>query len=345
MELVKIDKINYEDILEEITSKIKTDKEIVLSTIKDCIFYLPHKYKLVSSVIDALLKFNPEFQEKIEEIFTDSETPQDCQLSKFIYAKALGCIIELEGVDPGFHLFTDVALDTSNVNIMINNLKDFSNVNYITLYFIISILKNYCFSIAECLNELQNYSVNDIFEGVLWMIGKIDNIYLLNIILRLVEDNYTYDSFIFYCAKMPKPFRDLLLPFFYERFINKRSFIENISKLQDFIDESTKLEFVKYCSAESCSKLFDYKEAHVESISKDQFKVCEDKRTFYRDFCLLGSPSISHFLSYLELYKNEMRMNEEEQKIFLEIFEEIFVNRITFKNVIIGKMKKFQFIK
>lgn len=345
MELVKIDKINYEEILENIHLKIKTNKEDVFSTIKDCMLYIPHKYELICNVIVSIINYNLEFKEEIKNIILEPEISTDYQFSKFIYAKALGFMIEIEGVENICQLFTDVFIDTKNVNLYVNNLKDFSNCDYIRLYYIISILKNYCFDILSCLNELQNFSIDNIFEGILWMIGKIDDIYLINIILRLVEDNFTYNSFLFYCTKMPKNFRDLLLPFFYERFINKKSFIENFSKLQEFIDEKTKLEFIKFCSFDSCNKIFDYDECNIESISKDQFKINEDKRIFYKDFCLLGSPSISHFLSYLELFKNEMRMDEENQKIFLEIFNDIFANKITFKKVVITKMKKFKFIK
>ena len=40
-----------------------------------------------------------------------------------------------------------------------------------------------------------------------------------------------------------------------------------------------------------------------------------------------------------------MKMDEEQQKIFLEIFCEIFSNRTSFKKIVIDKMVKFNFIK
>lgn len=342
MELVKIDQMNFNDTLESIRLKLQTNKNEIISTIKDCVLYIPHKYEIICNIINSIITSDIEFEEEIKKIIFESE---DTNLSKLIYAKALGFIVELEDVDTIYQLFSDDIIDTTCQQLYINNLKDFSNINYITLYSIISILQNYSFDLSECFNELQNFTVDNIFEGILWMIGKIEDIYLINIILRLIEDVITYDSFLFYCSKMPKHFRDLLLPFFYERFINKKSFIENMSKIQEYIDDKTRIEFIKFCSPESCSRLFKYKEIHIECLSKDQFKLNEDKKVFYRDFCLLGSPSISHFLSYLEIYKNEMKMDEEEQKKFLEIFNEIFDSKLTFKKVILEKMRRFKFIK
>jgi hypothetical protein len=270
----------------------------------------------------------------------------------------------------------------NNLETFIEHIKSgnesFSDLDEVLLFKVIQIIKNYQFDINECLDELDKLCINnEEFVGILYLQDKLDKFYLVSILIRSLNDDKSVGNLFSIFDKMDKKFRDLLIPFIFEHFINRRiykfnqdiKFIfdtkEEIQEIKKYIDEDTVREMKKYLSLQSLESFVPeyknvYEMSQIDLIKKEEFdnfilqknseniineEDCAFKKDLYINFCKLGSPSISHFLTYLEIYKDHLRMNDEEQKIFIEIFNEMFGTRDSFKKIVLGKMLKFKFIK
>ncbi|EOB13425.1 hypothetical protein NBO_75g0001 [Nosema bombycis CQ1] len=125
---------------------------------------------------------------------------------------------------------------------------------------------------------------------------------------------------------------------------------QDLIKIKEFVDDLTLDVLSKFCNLENLIQFLpEFKEKIeiplIKPIPKEKFTIDDNKEKFFRDFCLLGSPSVSHFLSYLEIYKKEFKLSEEDQRLFLEVFSRIFIKRKSFTGIILGKMVKFGIIK
>lgn len=380
--LLNLNALNYEEALSFCKN---TDKKDVINIFKDCFLYAPHKVDSISRLIVDLCHDNSSFIQDIKDLTKLTCSSVKTYVSFLIYCKSLNCKvsqIKVKVVENDF--FKDEKIEIVNeveVNEFLNDLEIFIdnirmnldediknnlvNFNEISFFKIISIIENYQFDIYECLDVLhKEYSTYEIFIGILFLINNssINSFYLINLYLRSIYNEENSKILLKIFPIMKKDTRDRLIAFIYEWFINRRKFKnlheenipfetpEEILELKKFIDKDTVEELRKFLSLQSLELFIPefksiYEVGSINSIKKEDLDFNKNKKDFYRDFCLLGSPSVSHFLSYLEIYKNEMKMDEEQQKIFLEIFCEIFSNRTSFKKIVIDKMVKFNFIK
>ncbi|WUR02513.1 uncharacterized protein VNE69_02040 [Vairimorpha necatrix] len=376
--LLNISTLNYEDVLSHYKS---ADKNELISTLKDCFLYAPHKVDLICQLLINICQSDSSLILIITELLTTPSPSIQSNISLLIYSKTLNFNIpSINSKVIENEIFknkeNDILKDRElEINEYLNNLECFLEeiksklhfnvkIDELEFFKIIFIIKNYQFDIYECLDELTKYSTNDIdYLAILYLINneELDSFYLINLFLRSIHDKENVNTLLKIFPMMNKQIRDRLIAFIFEYFINRKFFRhspdtknffdseEEISELKKFIDEDTVREMKKFVSIQNLeSFLPDFKNIYevkkINPVKKEDFNVNQDKEGFYRDFCLLGSPSISHFLSYLEIYKEEMRMTEEDQKIFLDIFNEIFENRTSFKRIVLEKMSKFKFI-
>lgn len=402
--LFRITSVNFDDHLTECSRSINDTKQDFLDTLRDIIKYAPQKSQIISNFLISLIKENPDLKCDITNLISSILSSSDTEsvVSALIYCKSLNYKIsyfpKLKTMENEYFKDEEIKLDNeievneyfNNIEIFIENLKSgtnfYSDLDEILLFKVVQVIKNYQFDINECLNELDKLCINnEEFIGILYLQDKLDNFYLVSILLRTLNDDKSVENLFRILDKMNKKFRDLLISFIYEYFINRRIYKfnqdikilfdtkEEIQEIKKYIDEDTVKEMKKYLSIQSL-ELFvpEYKKVYEmsqidlikkeefdniiiqnskkEDLSlKDEFIINDDhfnyKKEFFINFCKLGSPSISHFLTYLEIYKDLFKMSDEDQKIFLEIFNEMFNSRDSFKKIVIGKMVRFKFIK
>ncbi|EOB13786.1 hypothetical protein NBO_59g0008 [Nosema bombycis CQ1] len=265
----------------------------------------------------------------------------------------------------------------------------FGDEEFFIYFFCISILKNFKFSIKECVNELRSTAEDQIIISSIIIYSNItkdeDIVFLTSILLKIINlENYemVLKGFPF----MNKNFRDFLITMIHENYLIKnyhksnehknynehlkndqhksnlndhhhksdRNFPfskdQDLNKIKEFVDDLTLDVLSKFCNLENLIQFLpEFKEKIeiplIKPIPKEKFVIHKDREKFFKDFCLLGSPSVSHFLSYLEIYKKEFKLSEEDQRLFLEVFSRIFIKRKSFTGIILGKMVKFGIIK
>lgn len=265
----------------------------------------------------------------------------------------------------------------------------FGDEEFFIYFFCISILKNFKFSIKECVNELRSTAEDQIIISSIIIYSNItkdeDIVFLTSILLKIINlENYemVLKGFPF----MNKNFRDFLITMIHENYLIKnvhksnehknnmnehknsehnmhknnnehksdRNFPfgkdQDLIKIKEFVDDLTLDVLSKFCNLENLIQFLpEFKEKIeiflIKPIPKEKFVIQDNREKFFRDFCLLGSPSVSHFLSYLEIYKKEFKLSEEDQRLFLEVFSRIFIRRKSFTGIILGKMVKFGIIK
>ncbi|KAF9765024.1 hypothetical protein NGRA_0044 [Nosema granulosis] len=349
MNIVRLNESNYEEIFKEFN---ETEDSLKESILRDVIGYLPQKNEIISKLIveSELLETNSDFIKNILTGLLDSSTTE-VLISTAIYAKRLGFKINLEEIEiisnqeKCTEMNPTINLEDSTKNSIVEYLekirrfaKEVNNDNDPLPYFYcIATIKNFKFSVPECVRELSEMALEDvILSSVVFLSDSEDPVYLTAIFLRTMkEDNPRLFEF------MQKSFRDFLLAMMHENNLLQKSH-------RRFLDQQSVEIMLRFVNPENFYQSFpEYKQEHppIKPIRKDGFVVSGDKKKFFQDFCLLGSPSVSHFLAYLEIHKKHFKLTEEEQKEFLEIFQKIFKNRKSFSRIILGKMKLFGILK
>lgn len=91
----------------------------------------------------------------------------------------------------------------------------------------------------------------------------------------------------------------------------------------------------------------NFKEPTLSYISHEDFKEMKfkTKLDFLKNFTLLTSPSVSHFLTYLEIYKNEFVLTKKQQKDFIMILNDFHVDNNGYLKIIMPKLECFGVIK
>ncbi|KAH9410964.1 hypothetical protein HK407_09g13780 [Ordospora pajunii] len=137
--------------------------------------------------------------------------------------------------------------------------------------------------------------------------------------------------------------------------------VEDREMFKQAVDEEVRIEMERISGVTKVKRFFEddaiaEADCMVNKISKEEFedKVLsrhysngdagnntEDKEFFFRNFCYLGSPSISHFLTYLEMYKSHFRLEADDQQLFVNVFLDVFKSSESFSRIVLEKMVLF----
>lgn len=134
---------------------------------------------------------------------------------------------------------------------------------------------------------------------------------------------------------------------------------QEIEGFKSLIDEKLAIEMIKYSNVknvkyflpENFSDLIpeekEFGEIELKKIAENNkmSKVEKmERKDFFVQFCKVSYPSISHFLIYLETFSSFFNLNEEEQKMFLDIFCEVNERRVTYLEHVGKKLLLFKVI-
>jgi len=103
----------------------------------------------------------------------------------------------------------------------------------------------------------------------------------------------------------------------YKKHVNDKIFnnlfkLTNFNQLSEFFPEKN-LKPPQICEANNSLKN-EIKNKNFENIKK------LPKEEFFNEFLKLAQPSISHFLTYLEILKDFFILKKDEQELFLNLF-------------------------
>lgn len=338
MDIVKISDSSYKDV----------PPTGDFPTISDCIAFLPHKNEIISKyILDVDKKEN--CKEKIKDIIKEHLESERVEvlLSTVLYAKRLGIDLAFEEIKitgSGFHGMTVQMSEVSKIKVLeyLERIRQFilegdgqrTDVDVLVYFFCISIIKNFRFSVTECLRELRSLADDKvILTAIAFLSDSEEPAYLLSLTLRLPEPHHLLH------LPMDKRLRDLLIAL-----LLTGSPLPWSPRLKEFIDDETVDVLVGLVPLDYLASYlpeYNLDTSPISSIRKEDFTISKSKEKFFRDFCLLGSPSVSHFLSYLEIYKDHFILSEEDQRLFVDIFRGIFGSRRSFSRIILSKMVLF----
>ncbi|KAM0671207.1 hypothetical protein OCOL_001655 [Ordospora colligata] len=177
------------------------------------------------------------------------------------------------------------------------------------------------------------------------------------------------------CKRTIGEFKRIALPFIFEYFLytNEESSVyasssyvplgcvEDIAVFKQAVNDEVRIEMERISGLKKVKRFFEEDinggvNCLMNKISKEEFEAkvlnrdysngdvkdgVENKEFFFRNFCYLGSPSISHFLTYLEMYKSYFRLEADDQQLFIDVFLDVFKSSESFRRIVLEKMVLF----
>ncbi|KAF7683213.1 hypothetical protein TCON_1577 [Astathelohania contejeani] len=139
--------------------------------------------------------------------------------------------------------------------------------------------------------------------------------------------------------------------------------LEELMEFKSLLNEGVVREMIKYSDCDELIKFlpeelkefvvipttFSYDE-NVKMLKSSYKNGCINKLKtiekvdFYHAFFKLTSPSISHFLTYLEAFQSYFILTNDEQTVFCEIMREYVKNKPIYKKIVTNKLLLFKII-
>jgi hypothetical protein len=345
-----------------------SDKSKALSTIKDLILYVPSMININKKFIAKAIEHDSSYKLDILQILRQTYNEDYINISLMIHHKFL----------------KDILSDTTDLLIPVEGpLKSINNVqiaciiksidqhkyepkdNELDIFMCLSILKYFGFSKKECFLRLKDYK----FITIIRTFNVLDDCYHICIILELcriegffevlaqsissgtLKVKYTKElvSYLFvgayserdnclsdYVFLQNERDKKLLSSLFTDEIIEYTKKVSNWRILSNFLN-----------SYKENDQKYDFKETRQPFIKASEIINCQfkDKVDFFNKFILVTSPSISHFLSYLEHFKEQFRLSQEEQAIFMDLFKKFHAENPAYLEIALSKLYKFKIIK
>lgn len=310
-------------------------KDNLLKVLEDVINFMPFLSKKLSDFFIYLVSKNPEYLNIISNIILNKSDLEEINFSKFTYAKSLGFKIEEKTEkESAFNNFIMENQDFPKFNNKIENLE---------IYFI---LKEFKFDKNICYTRLLEYSS----ESVIDVIYNDFNPFNFSILVNLCNNLNFLKEFVKNANKF-KNKNEIISAIFINNY-KEEDFLKKDEKT-DLLKNLLQKDVLEYCLDVVNKKYLglllekEFEKPYLDSISYEEFKekIFKNKPEFLRNFVLLSSPSVTHFLTYLEIYKQEFVLTKKQQKDFVKFLTDFHVNNKGYLKIILSKLEKFGIIK
>lgn len=236
------------------------------------------------------------------------------------------------------------------------------------------IIRNLGFNMQECALQLTGYfnpgNIAQAVYSILISAGSLATVDFILLVLSLSkEQNFLGEFYPF--VDPSEEVQRIVCSFIFEQYYNdvggQKSYYdmnsaynpsfctEEIELFKSVVSEDTIQEMRSYSSRQDLESFFG------KQINEDEVEITEEafqlqdalnehkdvqmaQREFFHNFCLIGSPSVTHFLVNLENSVRHFDLNEDSQRVFCEVFLEVFGQKKVFREVVCRKMLKFGII-
>lgn len=313
------------------------DIQSTIKILKDFIEHAPFLSELISQFILACTEKNSIYEEEIVNLINEVETDKFIKISKFCYANNLGFKTNGNHFESPFNKYELECPEFEEFN------NDFE------LFYCHSILKELSFNKAEICLNLKVRDKKKIIKSLFTSKESICKAVLVDLSKNtefLIEVLHSINL----CEEKFK-----ILPLLFVSYLSNDMFYsdnsnnaEEIRELfRGFIAEKPDV-FINNCGKKFLNKLMNSNliEPKIETMKLEDFKTLklDDKMEFLSKFIILASPSVSHFLSYLEMYKEHFVLNSTEKEQFVKMLNEFHISNPSYLSIIIPKLKKFNII-
>jgi hypothetical protein len=363
----RINESNKDRILEEVLQSC--DRYAVIEIMRDVVTQMPHKSRLLSSFANELATRDPGMAPLIKEMVDGIMLGSNIGdiISASYFASCLG--------HPNFPWTQDILLsgtsafsafaspEEETLEECLRAVREIDEACREAMVYTTYIIKNFRFSVQEALNQLR--MVSD-FSAVVASIKRLskseDALYLIVLAIELSKTPGFARVFLEELHFFDQTFRDLcislLAEYFYDLDEEESVYVssstlmrseENMKLVRALITDETVTYMLRISNPAKARRILPEGLKHkaeaseIKAIRRQDFDPgIEDRTQFFKDFCLLGSPSITHFLTYLEEFKDYFYLSREEQRLFLSIFYTTFREKESFRHIVLEKMVKFK---
>lgn len=232
----------------------------------------------------------------------------------------------------------------------------------------------------ECLNQIHNYfDVSNFRELIIAIMIYKDsnekNILFSKFFMVSLGKTEGFLSILYdYIDKHKNRFFNVILAMIYQNFYSyteknvhlsdvihytPQLHEEEIEKFKSLLTGEVAIEMLQICDLNNLknflpneyniifpNEFIDNKTVLKEVAVNKNFSQVKsmEKGDFFTEFCKLSYPSISHFLTYLEIFSSQFSLSKNEQNLFLKIFFEINKKRFVYLSVILEKLLYFNII-
>lgn len=232
-------------------------------------------------------------------------------------------------------------------------------------------IQNLSFNISECTYQLATYfteqNIIQLVYGVLIAARNVDIVIFILLVLSFAKEKGFLRELYPFIDPTDESMRTLCC-FVFEQYYNnvgtQKSYYdanstynpsfsaEEMESFKRIVDKDVIEEMRLYSSKEDLEAFFGVEIGDNElEITEEAFRLQDalnehkevgmSQKDFFQNFCLIGSPSITHFLVNLEQNSSYFRLDRDSQKLFCGIFLDLFKDKRVFKGVICKKLLKF----
>lgn len=326
---------NFEEIMHKIDF---LDTENLSFVLKDMIDYAPFASKITSEFIVEALKNNTKLENIIKNILQEKSDSAEINTSRCIYATYLGAKTSINEIQPVSDCF-------KGLSIVCEEMK--CSVEY---FCISSVIKMLSFNINECLLRLKRYP----FDHVIDVLVNNQNTINESLTIQMCR----FYGFLEALEKRIDEFtkKDVIIACIFMNFFSDKDPYSQNSKhldtekivLRRIITGNTLDYCLLVCNKEKLGALLEtrFPEPNLPHLLHSQFKemAFASKKEFLEAFLKLTSPSISHFLSYLEFYKNEFKLTSSEQVEFGDLLRNFHKDNKGYYLIALQKLTEFKIL-
>lgn len=335
-----LDALNVDEFVDQI-SRINYNEtiEILKNIIDHAPFISPIAYKLIQESVYMKENIKPD----IENILKEKTDDADVNLSRCIYATYLGAKTNLsDKIKRDSSFFEDVTIECLEIAKFENKIENF---------YCHSILKELRFSKKECFAKLKTLP----FDTIIDVISKDQSIFNISILILMCRF-YGFLELLEPKISLFKMKNQIIASIFINFFSDDSVYSTSCSKEAENEKEILKRllthETLDYCLKVVNKKYLGlllgitYSGVSLPSITQSEFEEMkfETKAQFFSAFLKLTSPSVSHFFSYLEFYKNQFKLDENEKEIFLNQLKEFHKENKEYLEIVLDKLNRFGLI-
>ncbi|KAI5148717.1 hypothetical protein ENBRE01_0491 [Enteropsectra breve] len=332
------------------------DRENTIRMIRVAINKVPMQAKISARFINACIKNDSSYKDDISALFCEKCADDLAVISKMFHLWHMGMpntynIIPENSDFADFNpssIIEESAFETMAEKYFISRAGE----NRFDVFLCSSIISAYSFSTVECIYKLKGFDLQRIIDAVI----ASETMFGLRIIVEMSKSEQFLDALSRKIGSFVHK-KELLSMIFVTHFSSVRNTRDSAAENGDLqyketfrsmIDEEAKQQCIRIGGKENVMMFFgeNADDVEVESAGPETILniAFESKNDFFEKFLCVSSPTPTHFLSYLEYFKQEFLLNENEQKTFMEMLKAHHANNFAFLEIVIPKLVKFGII-
>jgi len=307
--------------------------EDLMPVLKDMIDYAPFASRITAQFVSEAIHENPKIEARITSILQEVSTDLNVMLSRCIFAAQLGARTNIPGIDPVSTLLSSLTLESAEI-VKFERVENF-----------------YCHSIVqelrcnkrECLIRLSSLPYDCVLDYFL----KHQTPYNISLVAHMCR----LRGFLASLERRIDEFemKAEIVALAFTNYFGRGSSNDERAILRRLITGETLAYCLKVCNREELGLVLgsSFEEPRLVHITASEFKAKTFNTTdeFLKAFVELTSPSVTHFFSYFEYYKDRFRLlSGDDKRLLLEQLREFHGDSSAYVDIVVDNLTRFKII-